>query len=56
LINSSFEFGIVTLALPLILAKYNRRLLIKNKHIIYRDEEGDEISNDHPDVQGIRRY
>ena len=49
-------FIIVALTLPLILSPYHRQLLIKNKHIIYRDELDMEISNDDPDVKYIRRY
>ncbi len=49
-------FIIVALVLPLILSSYTRQLLITNKQIIYRDESGAEIPNDHPDVKDIRRY
>ncbi|CAF4641081.1 unnamed protein product [Rotaria sp. Silwood2] len=47
---------IVNIALPLILSPYTRQLLIKNKHIIYRNDLGLEIPNDNPDVKHIRRY
>ncbi|CAF3371680.1 unnamed protein product, partial [Rotaria sp. Silwood2] len=55
---AAITIGILTIniALPLILSPYTRQLLIKNKHIIYRNDLGLEIPNDNPDVKHIRRY
>ncbi|CAF3819351.1 unnamed protein product [Rotaria sordida] len=52
---AAITIGLLTIniPLPLILSPYTRQLLIKNKHIIYRDDLELEISNDSPDVKYI---
>ncbi|CAF1075194.1 unnamed protein product [Adineta steineri] len=55
---AAITIGILSIALtlPLILSPYNRQLLIKKNHIIYRDEFDTEISNDNSDIKSIRKY